>query len=442
MKTKNIFKALALAMLMPATMLTTACSSDDSIINDEPTATKGFELPVTVNVTRQGDEGTTRATYNESTHKLGFSSGDKLFVSGLDNGFKQFAGILTWQSGGTFSGTITTENTSYTGTADDLFNNANYLQANLLPAGYDSKGFIIVDGSGYQMNISYDWTKAFALTKAEAVEQLSNEYAGSYSSGTGFALAPLGFILNFTITGLPSSTVVAVSFIKGPTTISGNVTTDGSGNATFAMSINATSIGNGALTVGGYNIALPSSTALAKGKIYNITRSAIPPAEGHALSTSVVGEIVGSDGNAYAVVDKGNLPTGVTAVAMVAYKSGSNGLAIALTDETGTMNWATANSTCEGKTAVGGNSWHLPSQPEWKQMFAANGGNEDSYTGLNTTINTAGGTTLQESTIYWSSSGHSPGVDAYGVQLDNDGIARWYTVGENYGQQVRACLAF
>ena len=35
MKTKTIFKTLALAMMMPAMLLTTACSSDDdSIIND------------------------------------------------------------------------------------------------------------------------------------------------------------------------------------------------------------------------------------------------------------------------------------------------------------------------------------------------------------------------------------------------------------------------
>jgi hypothetical protein len=275
MKTKNIFNRLALAMLMPATMLTTACSSDDSIINDENTATKGFELPVTVNVTREGDKATTRATYTDNgngTGTLGFSSGDKLLVKGVDNGSKQFAGILTWQSGGTFSGTITTQNTSYTGTADDLLKNAKSRFADLLPAGYDSKGFIIVSGSGYQLNISYDWTKAFALTKAEAVEQLSREYAGSYSSGTGFALAPLGLILNFTITGLTPSTEVAVSFTKGTTTTSGNVTTDGSGNATFAISTNSTNIGSCTLTVGGNNIALPS-TALAKGKIYNITRA-------------------------------------------------------------------------------------------------------------------------------------------------------------------------
>ena len=301
MKTKNIFKALAMAMLLPAMLLTTACSNDDFTANNDnnvTTAKQGYTLPVTVNVTREGD-ATMRATYTDNgngTGSLGFSSGDKLLVRGADNGFDKFAGILTWQSGGTFSGTITTENTSYTGTADDLLKNAISSQANLLPAGYDSEGFIKVSGSGYQLNISYDWTKAFALTKAEAVEQLSREYAGSYSSGTGFALAPLGFILNFTITGLTPSTEVAVAFTKGPTSTSGNVTTDGSGNATFAISTNSTSIGSCTLTVGGNDIALPS-TSLKAGKIYNITRSAIPGALIGQFSVSDTKKVYFSKGN-------------------------------------------------------------------------------------------------------------------------------------------------
>ena len=60
---------------------------------------------------------TTRATYNESTKKLEFSAGDKLFVKGPDETAGQFAGTLEWQSGGTFSGTIYTQN-EYSGTAD------------------------------------------------------------------------------------------------------------------------------------------------------------------------------------------------------------------------------------------------------------------------------------------------------------------------------------
>ena len=93
MKTKNIFKTVAFAMLMPTMLLTTACSSEDDMVNNtanntvenaEVVAKKGYALPVTVNVTRQ-DDGTTRTTYTDNGNKTGtldFSEGDKLFVEG------------------------------------------------------------------------------------------------------------------------------------------------------------------------------------------------------------------------------------------------------------------------------------------------------------------------------------------------------------------------
>ena len=178
-------------------------------------------------------------------------------------------------------------------------------------------------------------------------------------------------------------------------------------------------------------------------------KAAAAAAEGHALSASAVGEIVGSDGKAYAVADKDNLPEGVTAVAMIAYVGSDtydatfkNGLAIALADEEGSMNWSTAMSTCEGKTAIMGAKWCLPSQDQWKQMFKVNGGNKDSYTGLNTTITTAGGTTLQESVGYWSSSEEIPGSYAKYVYL-YEGNAGWTSDSEGFeGPLARACLAF
>ena len=456
MKTKNIFKALAMAMLMPATMLTTACSSDDSIINDENTATKGFELPVTVNVTREGDKATTRATYTDNgngTGTLGFSTGDKLLVNGMDNGFEQFAGILTWQSGGTFSGTITTQNTSYTGTADDLFKNAMFISAYLLPAGYDSKGFIKVSGSGYQMGTTYDYTKAFALTKAEAVEQLSKENADSYSSGTGFALAPLGFILNFTITGLTPSTEVAVAFTNGTITTSGNVTTDGSGNATFAISTNSANIGSCNLTVGGNNIALPS-TSLKAGKIYNITRSAAPAATSLSeLKTAING---GTDCSSYigwevnsagAIAESGISGTKIGYVAYVSTNdvdagvSGSRILVIASADASATtLTWG-SNGTARGLEAVenandlngysntntlqgygseahpaayaawsysatipsGGATpahWFMPTKKQWENMRDAKGG---TYSAMSTAYGISG--------HYWTSSEYFNGED-------------------------------
>ena len=153
MNTKIIFKTLAFAMLMPAMMLTTACSNDDDLVNNtantETVANKGYALPVTVNVTRE--DGATRATYNESTRKLEFSTGDKLFVEGMHTEAARFAGTLDYDTEkGNFSGTIYTQN-SYSGTADALLTDASasgIVNATLLPNGYESYNFLSIYNNG------------------------------------------------------------------------------------------------------------------------------------------------------------------------------------------------------------------------------------------------------------------------------------------------------
>lgn len=175
---------------------------------------------------------------------------------------------------------------------------------------------------------------------------------------------------------------------------------------------------------------------------------AFGPARGHALASSAVGEIVGSDGLAYYASDKNDLPSGVTAVGMVACKNnGSNGLVIALADETYIMDWSTAITTAAAHTPdVTGYSWKLPTKDEWNQMFSANGGNPERYEGLNTAIKNAGGTALGVNHVYWSSTA-ADDKNGYSVALV-------YMVGSVYGttdfgpddktnrNPVRACLAF
>lgn len=173
-------------------------------------------------------------------------------------------------------------------------------------------------------------------------------------------------------------------------------------------------------------------------------------ATAYTLAESTVGMIVGSDGKAYAVADKDKLPSGVTAAGMVAYKNGSNGLVIALADEANKMDWSTANGATGAAAhtpVISGYSWKLPSQAEWNQMFDANGGNDGSYTGLNTALATAGGDSskLQEGfgNDYWSSTpGYYDEDCACGVLLLG-GDAMWGT--NNSGTNlccIRACLAF
>jgi len=278
MKTMNIFKTLALAMLMPTMLLTTACSSEDDFtnntVNSQSVAKKGYALPVTVNVTRQGEEGTTRATYDGENKKLSFSAGDKLFVRAMDSPAGKFAGTLDYDSEtGKFSGTIMTEK-EYSGTAEALLA-ATSPSAALLPDGYDSYSYLTIEEEGtYGAYLDTHIGKAFALTKAAAVEQFSLESASSYSSG--FALSPQNAIVSFTISGLAANTAVAVLF-KDNYDISAtpvNVTTDATGVAKFAVGMyDYANFDWYSLTVDGNAIALPAAKYVEAGHIYNISRN-------------------------------------------------------------------------------------------------------------------------------------------------------------------------
>ena len=362
LKTKTIFKALAMTMLMPAMLLTTACSNEDDFVNNGDNK-KGYPLQVTVNVTREGD-ATTRATYTESTGKLAFSAGDKLLVRGNDNsvgGAGSFAGMLDYVSEGTFSGTITTQN-SYSGTADELFTaaTANWVGATLFPNGYETYEFLSISGSGYNTSYSMSYNKAIAATKAAAVEQFSLETAKTYSSG--FALSPQNAILNFTITGLTDGAKdVTLKYKSGSTTktmFTGSVTPT-SGTAAFALGArldDPVNLKNVTLTIGGTDIAIISTHKyLEAGKIYNINRAAAPAPAATSLSglktainggtdcSSYIGWEVNSEG---AIAESGISGTKIGYVAYVSTSdvdadvSGSRILVIASADASATaLTW-------------------------------------------------------------------------------------------------------
>lgn len=169
-------------------------------------------------------------------------------------------------------------------------------------------------------------------------------------------------------------------------------------------------------------------------KVKSVTATSdAQPAEGHALAKSAVGELVGSDGKAYAAADKDNLPSGVTAVAMVCYISGGHGLALALADE-GQMNCSTAISTCEGKTpTVTGGTWKLATKDEWNNMISGAGG----YAALRDGFTSVGGTKMK-SYWYWSSTKYN---DSYTYEY-TFGEGRWVQVSKGTSIYVRAALAF
>lgn len=88
-------------------------------------------------------------------------------------------------------------------------------------------------------------------------------------------------------------------------------------------------------------------------------------------------------------------------------------------------------------------------------MFTANGGNATNCSGLNTVINAAGGTPLEKTRNYWSStegaSALTPeennGDGAIRIYINkegvgNDGDLNFYPRGKNRSYLVRACFAF
>ena len=266
---------------------------------------------------------------------------------------------------------------------------------------------------------------------------------GSYSGGAGIGSGYYGNCGNITISG---GTVTATGGASaagigggyrgtcGAITITSGVTSVTATKGSYAPnSIGAGNSGTcGTVTIGG--------TEYASGISQSPYEYSAPPTL--TLTSPTVGQVIGSDGKNYAA--DASLPTGVTKVAMIAYVSGSNGLAIALADESGYMDWATAKSTCEAKTpAFTGGTWKLPSLDEWKNMLTYDG---VFYmkNNLKTALSTAGGNALQEWMYYWSSTDYvSDNTQACDVKFQGD-EANFSNESKTYttGMLVRAVLAF
>jgi len=197
-----------------------------------------------------------------------------------------------------------------------------------------------------------------------------------------------------------------------------------------------------AATVGSYTyIYSRSSLTLEAGKYYQstVTMTEMP---GHLLSVSAVGEIVGTDGKAYDLADKDNLPSGITAAGVVAYKSGTNGLVISLNAFATTSNWTNANSNAASYTpAVSGRTWKLPSMDEWKNMLSGNDTDGWSSSSLNAAILAAGGTALGADSQYWTSTQKGEYPIYYYVDFTNN-TGTFYSKMGSGDAYARACIAF
>ena len=208
-------------------------------------------------------------------------------------------------------------------------------------------------------------------------------------------------------------------------------------------------------TVAGKDFTWTNSTPLTfeQGGEYEIPVSvadvAAPAPTAYTLAESTVGMIVGTDGKAYAAADKDNLPSGVTAVAMVACKSGSNGLAIQLNGSPVEKEWDEAKTYAEGLSAVTGGTWRLPSKADWQNMLVGCAVSGDAsasdemnpIAGFKAKIAATGIT--WKSVYYWSSTESEMGAWSVLVSLGDSNAAAYFDFHSTSSQlNVLGCLAF
>ena len=458
METSRIreFKNFCLAALLMAGAAFAACSSDDNIVEEQPANPTQHTYTMTIEATKGGDAATTRAlALDGNTLNATWQTTDKVAVY---NYTQQAAlgGYLSPQSDGA-SATLTG---SLTGSVKE--GNIVFLRWPSVNANYTGQ-----DGTLETIAQRYDYTTGIA--KVTSVDGTTIGAEDSSHSGDPVLFTNNQAIVKFTLTdkatdapiratqltidakdsqgsSLIQSLTYPDTYTLGPITINRTTPTDNvvyaalpfSGQANFTFALTATD--------GTHNYTYEKAgVTMLNGRYYEVkvkmTRDTYPIAL-NEVTSDYLGSVVTTDGSVYATVADASAAS-KTAAGMIAYVSGiGQGLAIALADEAGTMNWNTAITKAAAHTpAVTGYSWKLPTKEEWNQMFSANGGSETSYAGLNTTIDNAGGTILPEGVGCWSSSEDNPGVSAYGV-LFNSGYASWTSVNEDLDGPVRACLAF
>lgn len=427
MKTFKLFSMAALALAMAA------CSNEDNELENVTPAQQGT-MHFTATVAAPGSGAMTRTTYSESgtTINVAWKAGDLIYLLDQNNGATCIAAVGTPAADG--SATISGTFKQPVGVGDKI------------TAYYPASA--VIDASDV---ISQEGTLAFIQDKLDLRKGTSTISVTGTEATLATALQMKSQIAIWKLT-LQNSSSEALSATKvtvkdGSDLVLGRTKDISATSVVYlALSLPADDITNADITIEAtvgsdtYTYS-KSGVSLAKGNYY---QSTVKMVKVYTLAESTVGMIVGSDGKAYAASDKNNLPSGVTAAGMVAYKNGSNGLVIALADEANTMNWSTATGA-SGAAAhtpvVTGGTWKLPSKAEWNQMFGDDADTDiANYFNLNTAISTAGGTELQNA-LYWSSTEFEDGI-AYEVELDL-GSAYWHNNGdEDYEHCVRACLAF
>lgn len=450
------------ALLMAGAAFSACSSSEDAIEQPQQPATGKYTMIIKAS---KGNNATTRALKLSGSTLNAYWSGEET-IEVYQNGEKIGTASAAPSNDGNTTVTATLESAPissidlnfYLGGKDPVYTGQNglltgtgsisekydYVESLIYSNAYTVEGYNVIPGEYTTLNFT-DGITHQAVIKFTLKDKGNSDAAISPS-----ALTITDGTSTVELTNIPASTYTAngagVLYVAFPA----------AGSATITLTA----------TVGSdtYTYTTPSAKTFVNGKYYEITVKMTKQVVGHALTSALVGEIIGSDGLAYAVADKDNLPSGVTALAMVAYMGSAsdctNGLAIALENVGTGMSWDNSNKNNGDKTAaelcdawntskpVTGGTWRLPSVVDWQYMLVGCGAtetvNEDpstsfymSYSGMATKLTAVGGTAL---TSFWTSTPR--GSYAWYVNFPGDGNALIRTGSQSGTNGVRACLAY
>lgn len=422
---------LSLAVLLTAGIALAACSNDDSAADNRRVLqpSKTYVLSVDASKTN-GDAETTRAlSLDGTTLNSSWATTEHVFVKqgtewltgsltpGANAAAANLSGAISDISGEppvTLTLQFPRQEFSYTGqvgTLADIAAKYDYATASAL---CDLEGGMLtsatsVDFTNRQAIVKFtlkDKNNGDALISAESLRISANGLKTTDSETGDITITPA------------SSTSELYAALSGISTADVTLTAV-SGSKTYV-----------------YN---KSGVTFTDGKYYEIGVKMHEVSEGAALTAVTadhIGWLVGQDGNVYSTVAKASAAS-TTAVAMIAYVSGTgHGLAVALTDESGTMTFSAAQTAASGKTPVTGGTWRLPTETDWTSMFSGCGG----YLGFRGKLATAGGTELIGS--YWANNISGLYDSAETIDFTSAYHSFSSVIDDDLTYALRACLAF
>lgn len=259
------------------------------------------------------------------------------------------------------------------------------------------------------------------------------------TTGTSDAVSVAGMRTGATINfNNPESPIVA----NGST---GSITLKSEGSTEkWAILLPQNAVSNANVTIGsgsGFTVDVPATTA--NGYITSGIEIDNTPVSGHAIASAVKGDLICDDNQAYAGSFYNRLPSGVNAIALVAYVDDWHDhiLALALEDEGwGTMSWSDAMVACYNKDipiSVSGADvyWILGECNHWNNMINAAG----DFRNLRDCFESVGGTNMSNEPWngYWSDDADF-GLNT--AQYYNFEHGWWGSANMDEGMHVRAVL--